>query len=392
MAKSFSLLTAFLIGHLATPAMASPPAKNQHTELYPLMYEMLSEISALQPYIASKQRFEAKPSQAEIEKRLKNLSRLSAKVLKQKSLQSASYRVSGEALNQQIQQSNAAFISGNKEYSRWALSSVPFACASCHTQGTADPKPLWSLKEEELSGSALERADFLFSTRNYEAAERIYTRVIRSFSNSPAPPATQVQDPGEVENALKSKIIIWIRVLRDLKGAKASLVEDLNNKNLPPDLRELMKHWTKQIDMVNSSASKDLALKGEDLLKVARQKLPGNSGTFMSGVHPELIQYLWISGLLYEQLNKSPKPSLIPEYLYWLGLVDFGLNSSFFYSLGATYLRDCIVSYPRTSITQKCYKEYEIQIAQLYTGTRGTDIPQDVQDDLKSLRAKAGIN
>ncbi len=357
-------------------------------ELHPLMYKMLGEITALQPFMTNRQRFESKVNHAEINKRLSELSRLSAQVMTHKNLQTASYSVSGEALNQQIQNTQRAFQAGSSEYARQSLTAVPFACASCHTQGTSGLNPLWSLKEEDLEGSRLERADFLFSTRNYDAAEKIYTQMIRTFAGNSAP-ADKFQDPGDLENALKKKLTIWIRINRDLPEAKKSLQADLNNKNIPAGLQALIRHWLKQIDKINAHATKELALKNQKLLKLTRSKVPANTKGFISGMHPELVRYLWISGLIYEQLNNQPDPKLIPEFLYRLALIDFALNHEFFYSLGNTYLRDCIVSYPRAAITKKCYQEYELEITQLYTGTRGTDIPTEVEADLKRLKVLA---
>ena len=371
-------------------ARANEPVKPEVkviTDLHPLMYQMLNELMALQPFMVNEKLFVAKESKVEIEKHLSELSQLSEKVMVQKSLQSESYRVSGEALNQQIQHASRAFKSGNLQYARWALASVPVGCSSCHTQGVASAKPLWTLSSDDLKGTPIDRADFLFSTRNYEPAEQIYTQLIRSYSGADTPGG--FQDTGELEKALKKKLTIWIRVRRDLKGAKASLVADLKNAKLPKATRELMQRFVHDIDKTSKKSNQESALGGKELLELARKKLPGETAGFLSTIPPELISYLWVSGLLYERLNTAALGDLTPEYLYWLAVVDLGLNHEFFFSLGNTYLRDCVMKYPRGPITARCYGEYELQMSALYSGSSGTHIPADIQEDLRKLKLKA---
>jgi len=363
----------------AKDAPASPPARA-------LMDQMLADMKALQPLLVSDARFMATENRAEINRRVESLSKISDRVMAHKSLQSAGYQVSGQSLNRHIQQVSRALKSGNISYARWALASTPYACASCHSQGIINPKPLWTVDEGELAGTPMERADFLFSTQNYDVADQTYTQIVRGFTKADA---SDVPARSRLERALKQRLLIWVRVRRDLPAAVAALDQDLKNPHLPSKIRVTMKRWQKQIRQLIKHSAQDQALRGEKLLALARKKLPPSSADFKDGLDGNLVDHLWVSGLLYGQLRESSQGAATPEFLYWLAMVDLGLNHEVFFSLGNAYLRDCIEKYPRGAFSARCYAEYERQTELLYSGSRGTDFPLEVKEDLRELRLRA---
>jgi hypothetical protein len=53
------------------------------------------------------------------------------------------------------------------------------------------------------------------------------------------------------------------------------------------------------------------------------------------------------------------------------------------------YFESCIRSAPHSSLAQTCYRRYEQSIYDGFTGSAGTDIPDDIEDKLQTLEALA---
>ena len=144
---STALFSFVFLGCAQTRALEKAPQKNSSASsnggdvtatLTPgdtksLMYTVLSEISSLQPYMVNEQKFLDPKNESDIKGHIENLAKLSEKVIKNKKLQTPSYRLSGEAIDAHFNELKYAFASGNKKYARWMLSATPYACASCHT-------------------------------------------------------------------------------------------------------------------------------------------------------------------------------------------------------------------------------------------------------------------
>ena len=50
------------------------------------------------------------------------------------------------------------------------------------------------------------------------------------------------------------------------------------------------------------------------------------------------------------------------------------------------YLKACITDYAKTSMARACYLALELSISEGYTGTAGTDVPEDEQVELLRLK------
>ncbi|WP_455202270.1 hypothetical protein, partial [Kaarinaea lacus] len=70
------------------------------------------------------------------------------------------------------------------------------------------------------------------------------------------------------------------------------------------------------------------------------------------------------------------------------GIIDRSINYSFYYSLADMYLKECMLQYTSHPYAKKCYEEYESYIVFSYSGSRGTDIPDDVAQELKALKVR----
>ena len=99
------------------------------------------------------------------------------------------------------------------------------------------------------------------------------------------------------------------------------------------------------------------------------------------------VTLLVASGVLSHYLNDKPQSKLAPQILFWLGVADKQLGSTYLFSLGDLYLKECIQQYPKSTFAKKCYREYEDNLIFGYSGSSGTDIPEDEKKELARLKA-----
>jgi hypothetical protein len=77
------------------------------------------------------------------------------------------------------------------------------------------------------------------------------------------------------------------------------------------------------------------------------------------------------------------------EALLYLGQIYPRLSSDLFFRFGDMYLKACISDYPKTSGARACYVALEFSVTEGYSGTAGTDIPEDEQVELMRLKRLA---
>ena len=76
------------------------------------------------------------------------------------------------------------------------------------------------------------------------------------------------------------------------------------------------------------------------------------------------------------------------EILYLSGMAERHIHRGLYFSFADIYLKSCILEYPKSPFAQKCYAAYEEGMIMGYTGSAGTELPPDVQAELKSLKEK----
>jgi hypothetical protein len=141
-----------------------------------------------------------------------------------------------------------------------------------------------------------------------------------------------------------------------------------------------------RFDQVQFRLSNPKKVTPSELRKFAQDMLETPELTENLSVNPEAAKYLILSGILFEYLSTHEDSSFTPEVLYWLGRVDRTLNNTFFYSLADMYLKECILKYSQSKVAEKCYNEYELNMVLAYSGSGGTNLPYDVQQELASLK------
>ena len=292
------------------------------------------------------------------------------------------YRISLDALTDQLRQSRQAFASGCDPQGMGLLRSATSVCATCHTQ---DERPArWLMPGSDHRGDPFIAGAFLFMTRQYDRAFGAYQSWLRQQ------PTLAYDD--RTLNAF-GRLLLTALQLRKSPDEIATLLSDFARRdNINRALRKDLLDWIEGIgdlrETVDIGAHPDPAT----LESLARVWL-GNGE--QGGPAPILIpererpRIIWLRGELYRALMEESDRNRIADWLYWLALSDRVLEYRLYYSLADMYLKQCMTEYRTDPMAPRCYREYENYLMFFYSGSGGTHIPEDLAAELEQL--KAGI-
>lgn len=354
-----------------------------HADVKPKMDQMMATIMELKPFIQSEAKYLDTNNEADIKASLQSIVSLSDKIKHEDTIKTFSRIESAKSLNENFKKVEETFARGNKSYSLWLLRSNLSNCVSCHTQLPAGSTRFGSNEKPKNIASAFEEAEFLYIIRNFDKAIELFNQSIQKYEQNNLMPK-------DLETILKRKVYYFTRVKRDLNGLSASLAEDQKNKNIPAAVARKFKSYEKAAlalakePQPRFANDKELKFFAE---KILAQDLKGNT---ISAEEPNLKK-IWLSGHLYEYLEKSPNTELRPNIYYWLSFTESPWQEAAQSSLPETYLKKCVKDFPESPIAPRCYENYKDLINFAYTGSSGTHLPSDVKAELKKMRESLGV-
>lgn len=378
--KRFFLCSLF-VGTAVNVVVTVAVTSTGYAEVKTFMDQMLNQIFTLKPFLVSEDSFKDPKNAAKISESLGKMVELSKKINHEEMIKKTGFQISGTVLNQQLEDVQEVFKTGNKSYALWTLRSTLGVCMSCHTQLPASSTKFSTLSSAQVLANPFEEAEFLFVIRNFDEAMKLYNKAILEYPRNKVVLA-------DVEKALHRQLYYYVRVARDFKTLASTLNKNKANAQLPKNLRERIK---KLETAVQSMKEEPYPLftddKKEDLRKYVEKALKDElSGDFSLDLPKKEIAALKVSSVLYEYLNRYPSTSLKPEILYWLSFCEGRYRYASMYSLPELYLKQCVLEHSQHPIAKKCFAEYQDQMTLAFTGSSGTHIPADVSKELKTMQ------
>lgn len=349
-------------------------------DVKPFMDQMLHEIFTIKPFIVSESSFKDPKNSEKIEGSLKKMIELSKKINHEDKIKKTGFQVSGKMLTEQLSETELVFQHGNKDYAFWKLKSTLGVCMSCHTQLPAVSTKFTTMNTSNILTNPFEEAEFLFVIRNFDEAMKLYSKALRDY-----PKNNVTMD--SLEKAIYRQMFYYVRVKRDFKSLVKTLGEDKSNTKLPNRLLKNIDGLISAAEKMSSEPYPSFTIQQEAELRkyvetALKEELQGN---FNFEKAREALLNLKVSSVLYEFLSQSPKTSLKPDILYWLSFCESYYTHQTFDSLPEMYLKQCVVEFPKQPVAKKCLKEYKDLILMAYTGSGGTNIPDDVNREIRAM-------
>lgn len=350
-------------------------------EVKPFMDRMLAEIFSLKPYLVSEESFKDPKNAQKIDESLTKMVEISKKINHEGKIKSTGFSVPSQVLEQQLLETEQVFAKGNKSYALWMLKSTLGVCMSCHTQLPAVSTKFSTLNKSHVLTNPFDEAEFLFVIRNFDEAMPLYAQAIKDYPKN-------VVTPENLEKALYRQLFYFVRVKRDFKSLVAALEQDQANANLPKHLSNKIKNFVTAAKKMQKESFPSFAVGQDDeVRKYAESALKEElSGKFSFDDPKKELNYLKVSGVLYEYLDRNPETRLKPEILYWLSFCESHYRHKAFYSLPELYLKQCVLEFPKSAVAKKCLTEYQDLVTMAFTGSSGTHIPEDVTKEIKTMQ------
>lgn len=291
---------------------------------------------------------------------------------------SGTYQVSYQLVLDHLQQTKRALDAKQLENARKRLYGLGSICTSCHTQDTR-LRTLFSGAERQSFSDDATFAEFNYLTRNYAEAVKAYDRYLMADG-----PKTEL----ELIQPLQRMVTIYTQIYNDPGEGARQLSRYTEIKSHTHRTREHLNGWI--IGLKTLDASGAMRIKKPDFaaLKKLVRKYIGPLDEPLPEVFlpPEQeVSRVWLRGLLYHYLNTKPKEGEIAKILYWLAISDRSIGYNYYFSLADLYLKDCIINHSIDPYAERCFEEYNAFVSYTYSGSAGTFVPPEVEQELDEL-------
>jgi hypothetical protein len=347
--------------------------------LYATLSELLSDV-------ASDERFSAPSNQARIAQNTQKLSKLSHG-LKGPNAGSPdldpSIKMIGELFADETSRAAEAFKAGHKGYARELIRGMTSYCIACHTRTDSGPK-FSELSLNPASGT-LKTAEL----GSFYAATRQYDKALSEFEKQIGKAGAARKRPIEWTNAVRNALAIAVRVKRDPAKALAIVDETLSTKNVPFSARKDALAWKKSLEEWKKESKSERMSEEQLHSEAARLLMAAHTLQKYPVDRSADILYLRASATAHDLLNKNPAGKYTAEAYFMAGLTYDVLRPYRLGELHELYYEGCIKKSPHTLLSESCYRHLEQSVYEGFTGSAGTDIPEDVQEKLQKLQAAA---
>lgn len=353
----------------------------------PEMHEMAKEITTLQKFLLSDTDFSSPKNEAAIKKSLGSLEKHLEHLGQQSFANDPALKVNLSLLRGHMADASRSFKEGSKPFARYMLQSSLQMCIACHTRGKAAD---FAWPEPEAGAlPTLDRADYYFATRQFTKGRELYESMVSGYPGNKEP-------QWNLRRALLSLAVYYARVSEDPKAGAAYFAKVAENKELPAYLQQETKAWSlefsdwaKEKPAKNGKATEKIT--DAALLARAKKLLRHDDLSLVSEVGRSFhVRRLRASALLHAVLEspgeKSPAKA---EALLYLGQIYPRISSNIFFRFGEMYLKACIQDYKKTATARSCYVALELLVTEGFSGSGGTNIPEDEEAELLRLKRLA---
>lgn len=370
----FTLFT-LLVGAQVT--MRSVHA-SQKAEVPPVMYQFLSEILTLEPYLYSQEQFIDDKNKDLISQKLHEFSKISEQLKTHQRLKTPGFRIPATVFIKQLKDVSENYDSDHRSFAWRSLRSTLHSCSQCHTQVASQKVPAWNFEPDALPKDPMELGSFWYMIRSYDKSDEQFTKVVDNFGD-------KNPDQFQLRAALKYLLSIDLRIKQSPELALKRLESIKNQNKFPQYLQKEMIEWKNELKVlkmlppinISSALTSTVETYSESILRAVYPiALEGRS---------KFVAMEYASGLLYQFVNSRPIEAT-QRMFFWLGVSNNEFDRFEITPYGSSYLKECIENYPPSSISQECYRELEDSWTFGFSGSAGTFLPEQYKQELKRLK------
>lgn len=366
---------------LSVPSVSAKEASKapKTLETRTIMNTIFDPIAYLLPLSLDTEAFSSKANRPEIEKRLKQLRDHVGILEKHAGAHGRGFEYVAKSLERDTKNLYRWYTKGHFEEARFTLHNMTENCIACHSslpETQKFPKSDAFFAKVDISKlPPLERAHILVMTRQFDEALKTYETVFLSKEIHPL----NLVMLGSFTDYLK----ICIHVKNDLARPEALLAKIAERTDTPLHVKEQLAKWTlalKEMDASGVIKSKDLA--------TAKKVLESGRGMMeFPRDRDGLIHHVVASALLSRFVDEHPDRGRdVAEAYYLLGVADSLLEHSLWIQRVDFYLESAIRLAPDADFAPKAYALLEENLITGYSGSSGTNLPDDARDLLSELR------
>jgi Glu-tRNA(Gln) amidotransferase subunit E-like FAD-binding protein len=306
------------------------------------------------------------------------------KAMESKKLDNVSFHPSIEIMQQNLISLERINENGDADYFNYQVKKMMGICLSCHTQlppGKVSGKYRDNQRKiERVLKSKKEQAMMAYFLRDYDRAINLYQSELDQNLKSS-------QSALVSNNLLMAILKIYLVNTRRDQEAQDYFKELLAANKLSSENKKMVSGWIKQLGSKKQKKNRGAHFKTTDLKALIQAEIgPIEKDLVGQNIDEYAVDIFRTKRILYEYLGHGADKDILPEILYWLGLIENQEHSLALFSLGDMYLKECIYHWPGNRFAKKCLKAYENSVLAGYTGSAGTHIPNEVKNELKKLK------
>jgi limonene-1,2-epoxide hydrolase len=370
MKTNIMLFIGFLVAFSSCqkPALKQDLAHSPSRDLKVSMSLLRFELDQILPYLLNPREFHNPKNTDLIKERLSAISKISRTVTHEPAVKNQDPVLSFLAIGFQdeISRSVEAFNQGHREYARMNMLNVSAYCIECHTRTHSGPSlDTTSVESSWSKMRMIDQLDYLVATRQFERARKLANLIT---SNG----LTENVNVFDLDRATRLGLLITVRYEQNPDHALQLINGLLKAPRLPFYLKSAAAEWKKQVLAWESNAKNKME--------------PLAQARILAKNTQNEIDMLRIQALLNPIITEKMDPEALGESLYLLGVSYEVTKDIAMWSLHENYFEACIRKLPKSKWANQCYESLEKNIYFGYTGSRGTFIPDEVEQKLKELK------
>lgn len=378
--KSMALIAAFttLIAVDSNALAAKSSSEANQAETRSIMAQLFSSLTNVLPISMNGNEFADPKNKERIIGDLRKMRDGTSALVEHTKKFEGSYAFIAKAMSRDIKDIYNWYDKGATSEARYLLHQVSENCVSCHMK-LPDPghAPRMDHFFKDVAVNKLsppEKARLQVALRQFDDALITWENMFKTW---PKPSELFAMD------TLPEYLKVVLRVKGDPKRA-LSILEQLSKRgDLPTFMTREVETWSRSLKRLGG----ELAKKGHELSRA--EKIIQNARLSME--YPmdrtALIDFIVASGLLnrYMQTKNLSAENTARAY-YLLGLTESLIGRSTWLTQTDYYLEASVRAAPKSKSALKALDALEQQILMEYSGSGGTNIPDDIQANLDELR------